>query len=442
MPNPVGPRKTRRTNQRLAYIRTRRPNALPNVKADSRYTPREVRRVKRTKRRIARREEAAKQRKAARQYNPLAPLTGRRERQELAAAEKLEFGPAESELRRATANQEQTAVNRAAYFDDYRQALREATARVNESNRQNVEAQEGRVDTAYSQDAQGLQARNAQAAEQAAKFGRPAPGSEEGAQALESRRTAGNESTGALRRQSAADTKYMELRGATAVLKKAEDQARQDAKAGQLRGEAKELAGKKGAFRTDLRRRTRQDERTYALARKEFGLKEKDLALKHKTSRADRKLEAQKLKTQRLVANIYASADKAGARAQVRVAKLNLQKGKISQRQYREIVNIYKGLPAKGKPGGAAGGGGAGGGGVGSGAGGSLAPWERDKVSNATRVLERNSASITDRATWMKRMQDAGVPKRLARIAWNKYVSKRQRQSSSTGGGPRGNGRL
>ena len=76
----VGPRKTTRTNRRLARARTRRPGVLKNIEADSKYTPREVRRVRKVDARIRRADakkaaDKAKQR-AAKRYDPLAPLTG------------------------------------------------------------------------------------------------------------------------------------------------------------------------------------------------------------------------------------------------------------------------------------------------------------------------------------------------------------------------------
>lgn len=414
------------TNKRLARLRVDDPNALPDIKAGRRYTTRERQQIREANTTASKKRQAAKatKKKAPAEYNPLAPLTGDRLRQERQSAERLEFGPKEAELRSAMGKQESTTRDRAGYYDDFRQAMREATARINESNRVNVEASQGRVDTAHAQDSAGLQARDAAAAEAAKRLGREAAPSAEGAQAVAAQRAAGNQDVATLRDKAGADNKYLELRTATAALKKAEDAGRQQSKAAQLRQEAKELATNKGAFRTDFERKTREGEREWAAVQQEFGLKEQDINLKNKNTVADRRIESQKVAAQKIVARIYASADKAKARAQVRVAKLQLEKGKIDQKQYREIVNTYKGLPAKGQSGGGGGGGSAaksGKPGSGSGPGGSLAPWERDKVTNAVRVLERNKAKATDRKTWMKRMQDAGVPARLARIAWDKY---------------------
>lgn len=420
-----GQRPMRITNSRLARVRLDNPQSLPGIKARRRYTPRERQQIRDAAFALSRKRSAAKKAKAnaPKPYDPLAPLTGDRLRQERESAERLEFGPKEQELRSAMGRQEQTAVNRAQYYEDYRQALREANARVNEANRQNVETQQARVDMAHTQDSASLAARNAQAAEAAQKLGRAPVDSSEGAQALESRRSAGNQSVGSLRERAASDTKYLELRAATAALKKAEDAGRNEGKAAELRREARELAGQKGAFRTDFERKTREGEREWAAIQKEFGLKEEDMRLRNKATAADRRIEQQKVNAQKIVARIYASADKTKARAQIRVAKLQLEKGKIDQKQYREIVNIYKGLPKKGQPGGAAPQGSEPRG-EGSGPGGSLAPWERDRVDRAYRSILNRRPELNRRKSIMDQLVKAGIPARLARIAWSRYEKK------------------
>lgn len=414
----VGPRKTRRTNRRLARIRLQNPKGVPNIKADNRYTPREVRRVKKVDARMRARQA---KRKAAKQYNPLAPLTGPREKAEMNAATRLQFAPKERELRQAEGNLAQTTANRATYYDDYRQALREASARVNEANRQNVEATESRVDSSYTQDKAGVAARDAEASAAAAKLGRGPVTSQEGSQAVEAQRSQGNQAAASLRERAASDTKYTELRTANAALGKIEDQRRLAAKGDALRKEGRQLAGDKGAFKVDFRNKSRKDEREYSILKKEFGLKEKDLAIKSKSSRADRKLERQKLQAQKIVARIYANADKAGARAQIRVAKINLNKGKISQKQYREIVNIYKGLPKKGKPGAP------GTGGTSSPAKKPLSVSEEKTVKKAFNRLSGVTPPIQlrDRKKAVDQLIGKyGYPPRVAREAWNRYARK------------------
>lgn len=380
------------------------------------FNPKAARRARRQVRRLRHRLHSyQRQARQAKQYDPLAPITGAREKQEMKAAERLQFGPRARELRQATADQGQTSADRAQYYDDYRQALREATSRVNEANRQNVLATEGRVDTAYQQDSAGVKARDAAASEAAAKLGRGPVQSDEGARAVAAQRSQGNQSAARLRGEASADTKYMELRGATSALAKAEDQSRQSARRAKLRQESKDLAQQRGDFRVDLRRKTRQDEREYAAVQKEFGLKRREQNLQFKTDKASQRLERQKLNAQKIVARIYASADKAGARAQIRVAKLQLQKGKISQHQYRRIVNIYHGLPGPGVSGGATSGGKG---------GPKLQTWEIDKVNNAMRILTKHEAHGRDKQTWLDRMQSDGLPLRLARIAWRRYAKR------------------
>lgn len=372
------------------------------------------------------------QEKASKQYDPLAPITGAREKQEMGAAERLQFGQRASELRQAIAGQEQTTADRARYYDDWRQALRESTARVNESNRQNVEATEGRVDSAYAQDKSAVAARDAAASDTASKLGRAPVQSNEGARAVEAQRSQGNQSAARLREQAGADTKYLELRGVNASQAKTEDQTRLAGKREQLRKESSDLARDRGDFRVDFRRKTRQDEREYAAVQKEFGLKERGQDLQYKNTVAQRKLEREKIAGQKIIARMYSSADRASARAQVRVAKLQLEKGKISQKQYREIVNIYKGLP----------GGGGGGGGKNtpnsrySGPGGTMAPWERRKVESSVQSLINTHAGPGDRQRAIQALIKRGVPADLARVAWRRYAAKHIGKRPDTSGNP------
>lgn len=423
----VGPGKTRRTNRRLARIRLANPKALPHVKADSRYTPREVRRVKKVDRRMRAR---ADQRKASTQYNPLAPLTGKAAVQEQDAAARLQFAPRERELRDATGGLAQTTANRAQYYDDYRQALREASARVNETNRANVAATEARVDSSFQQDSAAVQQRDAAASEAAAKLGRGPVQSEEGARAVEAQRSQGNQHAASLRERMATDDKLMARGEANSVLKKIEDQQRLSAKGEKLRQEARDLAGDEGAFKVEQRGKQRDSERTYALARKEFGLKEKDLALKTQSTHADKVLERQKLQAQKVVARIYAAADRAGARAQVRVAKINLEKGKISTKQYREIVNIYKGLPKKGQSGSAAGGGS-------KPASKPLSVSEEKTAKQAFKRLSEAGVRVDQRQKAIDQLIGKyGYPPRVAREAWRRYA--RRAPGSNYNKGPVG----
>lgn len=373
--------------------------------------PKQARRARRRVRRLQRRVRGYRRREQqAKRYDPTAPLTGARFRNERKAAERLEFGPRSTELGQAERQADQTTADRARYFDDWRQALRESTARINETNRQHVEASEGRVDTAYAQDKAGVQARDAAAAEQARKLGRAAAPSSEGHRAVEAARSQGNQGITELRGQSAADTRYMELRGVNAAQAKIEDQTKQAGKREKLRQERKRLAAERGAFRTDFARRTRSDEREWAAIQKEFGLKRQELRQESGTTRAQMRLERQKLQTQRIVARIYASADRAGAKAQIRVAKINLQKGRISQRQYREIVNIYRGLPEKGQ----------------SGAAGGQKPLtstQEKTVRQAFNRLKKAGVRKEQRAAAIRQLIGKyGYPPRIAREAWKRWA--------------------
>jgi hypothetical protein len=422
----VGARRTRRTNNRLARLRLSDPKALPNIKADSRYKPREVREVRVAARAAKKAERADKKKKAANSYNPLAPVTGPNLRKEMTAAEQLEFGGRAEDLQQRTANQEQTTANTGSYYDDYRAALAEATSRINAANAENVAATEGRIDTAYQHDKAAVQARDAAASAQAANLGRGPVQSEEGARAVEAQRSQGNQSLARLRAGSVADTRYMESRGANAALGKAQAVAREQARERQLGREGTQLEKEKGAFRVDFRRQSRQDERQWAAIQQEFGLDKAKLRLDKKQQRMDQKQQNQATNAQKIVARIYASADKASARAQVRVAKLQLKKGRIDQKQFKTIKNIYEGLPSGGSSGG------------GSGGKPKLQTWERDKVSNAVHILEKNKAKPDQQAKWIAAMQDEGMPARLARIAWSNYVKRFRSHPAPQTPGPNG----
>lgn len=417
----VGPRRTKRTNKRLARLRLSDPAALPNIKADNKYTPREAREVRGAVRAAKRAERAKTKQQAAPKYNPLAPLTGPALKQEMKAAERLEFGDRAEELRRRTASQQQTTANTGSYYDDYRAALSAATQRVNAANAEAVGATQHRVDNAFQQDSAAVKARDAAASEQAAKLGRGPVQSEEGARAVEAQRSQGEQSLARLRGAAAADTRFMEFRGANAALGKAQALDREHARERELGRESRQLEKEKGAFRVDFRRQSRDDERKWAAIQQEFGLDKQRLKLDKRRQRADERQAAQSSNAQKIVARIYAAADKAQARAQVRVAQLQLQKGKIDQSQFRTIKNIYEGLPGGAK------------GGKGDK---KLQTWERDKVTNAVRILDKNGAKPDQEKKWLAAMQDEGMPLRLARIAWRNYAKRFRTSTPPQAQGP------
>lgn len=419
----------RRAQKRLAYLRTRNPNALPGIHDPSHVNLKQAVRIKAkyvSRRQQEKQQAAAKAKKQPQPYNPLAPLTGKEFNKELGAATNLEFGDRERAQKAALASSTQHQADVGTYYDDYKKALDEASARIQANHDQAIAAQTQMGDTAAQQDQQRLQAQQAADAEQAAKFGRPAPDQSVGQQALEARHAMNTSQVGTMRQTALANEDYQARRSATSVQAKAEALQRAHAKVAASMEEGKNIAKDKGDFKVNFRTKTRADERTWALSKKEFGLKKAELQMKAKTSAADRKLEQSKLRTQRIVANIYASADKSKAAAQVRVAKLQLKKGKIDQHQYRTIVNTYHGLPAKGSSGGS----GSGGKGSpknvgGSGPGGSYAPWEKDKIDLAYRSLVSAHATPDERRVMIDNLVKRGqIPARLARAAWARYEKK------------------
>jgi hypothetical protein len=435
MATQVGPRKTRRTNLRLARLRLDNPNALPKVKADGSYTRREFRKVKRKAK--ASRPAAPKPKSEGANYNPLAPLSGKSFNDEIRARTRARYNAPQGELRDEMRDQDVRTTNTAGYYDDYRQALRESTARVKATNEAQIKQQEGRVDTAFGQDSTASATRDAALSAQAAKLGRGAVTTAEGQQAASAARSQGNQQVGRMRTQAVADEKLQTGREANSVLAKIEGVGRQNAKADKLRKEMKRLKAERGDYKVAQRGELRDAERQYAMLRKEFKLDKKELALDTKSSRADRKIEQQKLNAQKIIARLYSNADKAGAKAQIRVAKLQLEKGRITKDQYRRIVNEYRGLPGGAKIDGSGTQGGkqpAGKGG--SGPNGSYAPWEKDKIDLAVRSLMSASPNPDQKREMIDKLVKRGdIPARLAREAWKRYTRKRNAAVNKSPGG-------
>lgn len=379
---------------------------IPGVNLDNGTTRKEAKKVKRGWRRAGR----------PRPFDPSKPLTGKDFAEELKARETLEFGDRERELDQATANQRQTEANTGTYMDDYRQALRESAARIKETNRQKDEANQAHVDTAFNQDSQASAARDAEASEQATKLGRGPVQTVEGQQAAEAARSQGNQSTARGRQSSADDSSLMEKRGSTAVLAKAEALAREQARARRLREERRSLEKEEGAARVGYRSDARKSEREWMAIQEEFGLKNKQINADIKQGRADNRTERMKANAQKIVARIYASADKAGARAQVRVAKLQLQKGKISKHQYQTIRNVYEGLPGGG-PGNKGNGGGQWGGPVDT-------PAEHQKSDQMFADLMSRKPDPSKRRQIIQGAVRNGVPRAAAIRAWRRYMKK------------------
>lgn len=412
----------KRTARRLAAVRLHDPGALKGVSPKGGYTGREARKAKRAASKLPKQPPHRKKRALpGSKFDPLEPLTGETFAKELQAREHLKFDPLEREQHQAEANQAQTAANTSTYYDDWRQALREATARINETNRQNVETTQARTDASYAEDKAAVAARDAAASEQAAKLGRGPVHSEEGARAVEAQRSQQNQRVAGLREQASADTSLMEKRGATAVLAKAQELAKESNRARRLREDRKQLEESRGDFRLDERAKARESERQWAAIEQEFKLNKRKVDIDAKQGRADRALERQKINAQKIVARIYASADKAGARAQVRVAQLQLKKGKISKHQYNTIRNIYEGLP-----GGGGGGGSKGGGGGGGQWGGRVdTPVENQKADQMYADLISRKPDPSKRQKIIQGAIRNGVPRAAAVKAWRRYMRKR-----------------
>jgi hypothetical protein len=411
----------KRTARRLAAVRLENPGALKGVSAKGGYTGREARKTKRAANALPK----PKPRKpTAAPFDPLKPVTGKTFESELKAKERLEFSDVDREQRQAEANQAQTQANTGTYWDDYRQALREAKANVAERGRQAVDEQNQRVDTAYAEDRNAVAQRDQAATEAAAKLGRGPVQSVEGGQAVEAARSQGNQNAARTQRKMNSDTDLFEKKEATSLLGKAQELAKENARARRLGEDAKQIAQKKGDFRVGQRDQTRKSEREWAAIQKEFKLEKRGQDIDAKNTRADRKLEQQKVNAQKIVARIYANADKAGARAQIRVAELQLKKGKITKNQMKTIRNIYEGLPG----GGTAANPNAGTKGPKSGAGqwgGPVdTPVERQKADQMFADLRSRKPPASARSKIINGAVRNGVPRAAAVKAWRKYAAK------------------
>lgn len=395
----------KRARRRLARVRLADPNSLPGVAPGpkGKFSRGERYAILGAARKLNTKEKASAKAKATKPkpYDPLQRLSGKSMERELNAETRLEFGPQESALAHEQERQQAGTDTVANAYDQYRQALIDATASINAQNDAAAKASQDRVDTAYNQDTASAQ-------------------TEEGRRAAAGARSQGNQSVTGFRTQASADNTYMQGRAANAVLGKAQTLGQRDDRRRELDDLGRELAQRKGDFRVAQRGKLRDSERQYAAVQKEFGLKQFEARTRANQATSDAKLERQKLSAQKIVAKIYAAADREGAKAQIRVAKLQLKKGKIDQNQYRKIENIYKGLPKKGQAPQAKG---ANGKPLrGSGPGGSLAPWEVDARDRALNGFKTNKYTATDKQRAIAKAVQAGIPARLARQAWAKYT--------------------
>lgn len=353
-------------------------------------------------------------------FDPLAPLTGKAFDTEEKAASQLQFGESDRALGQAYEGNTQQATQQNSYYDEYKKSLEASAERLRQSNAANVTAGQTQVDNAYTQDKAAAEQRSTTANTQISNLGLTGTVGTEGEQQTEALRSQGNARVQDSRDAGQRDNVFAEGRVPNSILAKAEEMARITHKREQLDEDKRKLASDKGAFATKFRTDARASEREWAAVQKEFGLKEEELGQKGKDSAADRSIERQKLATQKLVAKLQTDANKTKAAATIRVAKLQLEKGKIDQHQYNEIVNIYKGLPKKGtatpakdktKPKGS-----------GSGPDGSLAPWEVDGRDKAFTGFGKNNYKVSDHARAIQKAVAAGIPKRLAELAWKRYV--------------------
>lgn len=350
-------------------------------------------------------------------YDPLKQLTGKDFAAELKATQGYEFGDQERELQKEGSRLGQVYADRGSYYDDYKQALTESVGRIRQDSAASAAASQTQIDNQYAQQKSEQEARDAEDAAVATQFARPATPSQEGQRAVEARRFMAQSE--AARQRSTSDARLAESdqRIPNSLLKKAEDLRNVERRQGANRGDQIRLAQKKGEFATKYRADVREGEREWAAIQKEFKLESGQNKADRKLKRMELGIEKLKSFNQLKQAMLYAGAKNHMARAIVAQAKKMADAKIISASQQKEIARIYANSPNKS-------GGGGSGSGAGSGAGGSFQPWEKDKISNAVNILRKKGAKPQGRATWMKRMQNEGVPLRLARVAWNRYEKK------------------
>lgn len=418
--------RQQRARRRLARVRLADPKALRDIKPTARgnYTRSQRKAILEAVKALNKKQKAQREKAAENNYNPLAPLVGKDMKRELDAAERLRFGSEEAELKKAMADHDnQTGLIGAAH-DAYAKALTDATARINASYGAAADATQKQVDDAYAQDKKAHEDREKAENAKGAKFGFAPTSNTDGAKAVEAARSQGNQTAGAARTLGASANQLMEERGAYAVQGKTEALGRQSKRRDELVDARKALEREKGDFRVAHRSELRGSEREWAAIQKEFGLKEREMLGNRKDRAADRKLEQQKLAAQKIIARLYSSADKASARAQIRVARLQLEKGKINQHQYRHIINEYRGLPKKkhivheyrGLP--------KKGKGKGSGTGGAWAPWERQRIDRGAQSLMDKKAGLGDREKAIQTLVRNGYSRALANATWRAYVKR------------------
>lgn len=404
----------KRAQDRLSRIIARGGKAPAGVKPGHKMTLGQARAIKKAilELNAKRRADAKAKAGAEAPFDPLAPLTGKAFDDELAAATRGQFGDSDRALADAYAKNQGASELTGSYYDQYKKSLDEASERVKQNNAALDAQSQGQVDTGYQQDSAAAQQRSDAASAAAGKLGLSGTQGDEGARAASAQRAQGNQNVAAERGKSGGTYALMQNQSATSLQAKAEALGSRLAERGRIDRQGTQLATEKGDFATNFRNKARESEREWAAVQEEFGLKEADQKLKAKDSAADRKLEASKLATQKLVAKLYSEADKTKAAATIRVAKLQLQKGKIDQKQYREIVNIYKGLPKKGTATPA----------KGDKSKTPLQSWEVDKKDKAVDGYTADKFGKNDHAKAVAKAVSKGIPKRLAELAWKEYV--------------------
>lgn len=218
-------------------------------------------------------------------------------RRDRSAAEQLEFAPKESELKSALLGSKQRQGAITSWFDNYRQQLGGAAAASNQFHQQAVADNQARAQQSEAQAAQRRQQQEQTMREDAAKRGMEAQPLQDDTQAAASRMALQNAFSGMLTNANAANQQYFAGRQGVAGASQINERLRENQYAQGIEGKQQELAGLKGAWRTEFDNKARQREQEYGLARGALGIKDLTAKGNIQNQRGQRQIARKKIRS-------------------------------------------------------------------------------------------------------------------------------------------------
>lgn len=205
------------------------------------------------------------------------PYTYRQLGRDRSAAERLEFEPQENELKSALQGSKQRQGAIGSWFDQYRQQLAGAQQASGQIHQQAIQQNDQRAQQSEALAAQRRQEQEQAMREDAAKRGMQAQPMGDDSQAAASRMALQNAFSGMLGQANAANQNYFAGRQGVAGGAQLNERLKENMYSQGIEGKQQDLAGTKGAFRTDYDNKARQREQEYGLARGALGIKGKGL---------------------------------------------------------------------------------------------------------------------------------------------------------------------